>query len=506
MFHEQYEVLLVLSQISEFNTDLINIIDSERSSCLKFTYLVDPTRKELELLLQQNNYLCIIPCTQYTLKKKCGHKYKLNDYIISQLLQNLELEFWGCTYISSLILHEKAICSQMSLGMPKPQFISRFHNKPVCDILKNKKMKVPIVLEPIYANNCLSKEKYTAVSISEADSMISQLFDNDSDIEELCLYGSIGSAEKIVITILGNPPLALSFVCEADTDFSEVKAVRNQDKYTRLLSNSYQLFREYNFRDFGQFIYSYDKENETYYLIAVNYENCLNHTVFAAFQQLYAVNSITDILNIILIVYLSRLEPTDTVVEFIKKLSAHLPEKITESIIPFMVQQKIDSAYSYKKICNELKGKFLSTDEGNRNEFIKYINGCMKKLPDIHNPNEVFLGNADREYSFLQNYEALPDCPQNAQKVLDISMQILNGQMRWHAPSMLYNVNPPVMFNTVAATTVAKLYNPNAITSRTCSGFVEMEKQIVRQLSGLLGWDAKESAGVFTPGGKYCLC
>ena len=44
----------------------------------------------------------------------------------------------------------------------------------------------------------------------------------------------------------------------------------------------------------------------------------------------------------------------------------------------------------------------------------------MKKLPDIHNPNEVYLGNADREYSFLQNYEALPDCPQNAQKVLDI--------------------------------------------------------------------------------------
>lgn len=63
----------------------------------------------------------------------------------------------------------------MSLGMPKPQFISRFHNKSVCDILKNKKMKVPIVLEPVYANNCLSKEKYTAVSISEAGSMISQL-------------------------------------------------------------------------------------------------------------------------------------------------------------------------------------------------------------------------------------------------------------------------------------------------------------------------------------------
>lgn len=507
MFHEQYEVLLIFSQIStpEFDTDLIHIIDAEQSFCLKFTYLMDPTRKELELLLQRNKYLCIIPCTQYTLKKKDGHKYILNDYIISQLLQNLEMEFWGCTYIPSLILHEKAICSQMSLGMPKPQFISRFHNKSVCDILKNKEVKFPIVLEPVYTNNCLSKEKYTAASISEADSKISRLFNNDSDIEELCLYESIGSKEKIVITIMGNPPLSLSFVCEANADFSEIKSVSEQDKYTRLLSNSYRLFNEYNFRDFGQFIYSYDKESGVYYLTAVNYENCLDITVISAFHQLYAINKITDILCVILIVYLSRLEQTGTVVEFIKNLSAHLPEKITESIIPFAVQQKINSVYNYEKICSELKSRFLSADEGNRNEFIKYINGCMKKIPDIQNPNEVYLGNTDREYSFLENYEALPDCPQNAQKVLDISMQVLNGQMRWHAPSMLYNVNPPVMFNTVAATTVAKLYNPNAITSRTCSGFIEMEKQIIRQLSGLLGWNKKESAGVFTPGGKYCL-
>ncbi len=300
---------------------------------------MDPTRKELELLLRRNKYLCIIPCTQYTLMKKYGHKYKLNDYIISQLLQNLELEFWGCTYIPSLILHEKAICSQMALGIPKPRFISRFNNKSVCDILKNDEVKNPIVLEPIYANNYLSKEKYTADSMSEADSMISQLFNSDSDIEELCLYESISSKEKIIITIIGNPPLSLSFVSEASLDLSEVKTVSKQDKYTRLLSNSYRLFSEYNFRDFGQFIYSYDYENETCYLIDINYENCLDHTVITAFQQLFAISKITDILRIILIVYLSRLEQTGSVVELIKNLSEHLSENITESIIPFTIKQ-----------------------------------------------------------------------------------------------------------------------------------------------------------------------
>lgn len=507
MFQEQYEVLLIFSQISTsgFNTNLINIIDSERFAYIKFTYLMDPTRQELELLLQRNKYLCIIPCTQYTLMKKCGHKCKLNDYMISQLLQNLDLEFWGCTYIPSLILHEKAICSQMSLGMPKPQFISKFQNKSVCDIFKSKKLKTPIALEPIYANNYLSSEKYMANSMSEADSMISQLFDSDSDIEELCLYESIDSKEKIIITILGNPPLSLYFICEATPDLSEIKTVSEQDKYTRLLSNSYRLFSEYNFRDFGQFIYFYDYENEQYCLFDINYENCMDNTVITAFQQLFSITKITDILNIILIIYLSRLEKTEAIVEFIKNLSENLPEKITENIIPFAIKQKINSAYNYKKICTELKSRFLSADESNRNEFIQYINGCIKKIPDIQNSNEVCLGNVNKDYSFLQNYETLPDCPQNAQEVLDSSVQILDGQMRWHAPSMLYNVNPPVMFNTVAATTIAKLYNPNAITSRTCSGFIEMEKQIVRQLSRLLGWNDKESAGIFTPGGKYCL-
>lgn len=507
MFQEQYEVLLIFSEIStsEFDINLINIIDSERSTYIKYTYLMDPTRQELELLLQRNKYLCIIPCTQYTLMKKCGHKCKLNDYLVSQLLQNLELEFWGCTYIPSLILHEKAICSQMTLGVPKPQFISKFHNKSVCDILKSKKLKTPIVLEPIYANNYLSKEKYRANSMSEADSMISQLFDNDTDIEELYLYEDIDYREKIIITILGNPPQSLNFICEATPDLSQIIAISEQDKYSRLLSNSYQLFSEYNFRDFGQFIYFYDYENEQYCLFDINYENCIDNTVITAFQQLFSVNKITDILNTILIIYLSRFEETEEIVECIKNLSENLPEKIIESIIPFAIKQKINSAYNYESICTELKGRFLSADEGNRYEFIQYINKCIKKMPAIQNPNEVYLGNVNKEYSFLQNYEALPDCPQNAQKILNSSIQILDGQMRWHAPSMLYNVNPPVMFNTVAATTVAKLYNPNAITSRTCSGFIEMEKQVVRQLSRLLGWNDKESAGIFTPGGKYCL-
>ena len=507
MFHEHYKVLLIFSQINTpyFDRHLISIIDSETFPYLEFTYLIDPKRKELELSLQQNNYLCIIPCTQYTVMEEYHHKYKLNNYVVSQLLQNLNLEFWGCSYISTLILHEKAICSQMTLGIPKPLFITKYNYKSVCNLLKEQKVKTPIILEPVYANNYLPVDNYKVNSVSEADALISEIFNSDLEINELYLYETISSTERIIITIIGNPPLSFDFICETSIDFSKIKIVNDKNKYTRILSNSYHIFSEYNFRDFGQFVYSYDKEKDIYYLVDINYENCLSNIAITAFQQYFSITSIIDILRIFLIVYLSRLEQTHITVDLIKKCSLSLPEEITESIIPFSIKQTINLDYNYKRVCAELKNRFLFADEKNRDEFLKYVNSCLRKIPDIQNPNEVYLGNVDKEYFFLQKYEILPSGPQNAQEILDDSMQILNGQMRWHAPSMLYNVNPPVMFNTVAATAVTKLYNPNAITSRTCSGFIKMERQIVRQLSRLLGWDEKESDGVFTPGGKYCL-
>lgn len=507
MTHKKNEVLFIISKMYpfEFNTNVFDVINSEASTYLKFSYIIDPTRKELELLIQQNSYLCIIPCTQYTLKKSYGYKYKLNDYMVSYLLENLGVDFWGCAYIPALILHEKAICSQMSLGMPKPLFISKFHHKSINGILKNKKMNFPITLEPIYTNNYLSNQNYIVHSMSELYSMFHTLFANDCDIEEFCVQPQINTNKKIIITIIGNPPLCISFVCVKTSNIAQVKVLRNTDEYTSLISNSYCLFNEYCFRDFGQFIYTYDIENKIYHLTDINSDNCLNSIVISAFQQLYAIDKITDIINIILITFLSRQGHQTAVVELINNLSVNIPKSITDNIIPFSIKQKMNLLYTYETICTELQKRFLFPDERNRNEFITYISECIDRIPHTQNPNEIYLGSTNKEYSFLQNYEDLPNYPQNMQEVLEVSIQILNGQMRWHSPSMLYNINPPVMFNTVAATTVSKLYNPNAITSRTCAGFVEMEKQVVRQLSQLLGWNKEQSSGIFAPGGKYCL-
>lgn len=59
--------------------------------------------------------------------------------------------------------------------------------------------------------------------------------------------------------------------------------------------------------------------------------------------------------------------------------------------------------------------------------------------------------------------------------------------------------------NTVAASTITNIYNPNGMIDRTSAGYLKMEKQIIRQLSNLLDIDSSKSAGVFTSGGKICI-
>ena len=81
----------------------------------------------------------------------------------------------------------------------------------------------------------------------------------------------------------------------------------------------------------------------------------------------------------------------------------------------------------------------------------------------------------------------------------------LEGQIIWNSPNVLHNINPPVTYETIIASSMANIYNPNSLWDFVSSGSQEMEKQIVRQMSRLIGWNTDESDGVFTFGGKGCL-
>ena len=302
MSDNMYEILIIFSKTENYqiNKETFFNINNSGQCCYRISYVVDPTRKELELLLQQKSFLCIVPCTQLTIYKRNGHKYQLNNYMISQLLENLDLEFWGCGYVSSLILHDKNICSYMSLGITKPHIISRYNYK---QLLSEKTLnKFPIILDPIYSINSFSKKKYYANSYDEVKALVYTLFENDSDLEELKLCYNVRAKKNIVVTIIGNPPLSLSLVCEYDINFKDGKAICDNHRYTNLVSNSQKLFKEYKFRDFGEFIYAYDAIEDSFFLIDINCTNCLSTTVITAFQQYYEINNMASVINILLLV------------------------------------------------------------------------------------------------------------------------------------------------------------------------------------------------------------
>ena len=113
-------------------------------------------------------------------------------------------------------------------------------------------------------------------------------------------------------------------------------------------------------------------------LISINCDNCLDSSVIIAFQSQYSTTGIMDILNVMLLIYLVRSAESNTSIKLIKDIAELLPDTIKESILSFSAKQKIESNYNYKTICAELKSRFLSDDERNRTEFVKYINNCFK--------------------------------------------------------------------------------------------------------------------------------
>ena len=94
--------------------------------------------------------------------------------------------------------------------------------------------------------------------------------------------------------------------------------------------------------------------------------------------------------------------------------------------------------------------------------------------------NSYCLGDIDFDYDmYLSSFEEIPQAPRNPNDVLRESLQILNGQIRWNSPLSFYNICPPTMMNTVAASTITNIYNPNGMIDRTSAGYLKMENKLL---------------------------
>lgn len=154
---------------------------------------------------------------------------------------------------------------------------------------------------------------------------------------------------------------------------------------------------------------------------------------------------------------------------------------------------------------NDFDKHFLTEDDGNFEVLVNQLNYVHRLLSERMSNGFSYFGQPQFNAKLLENFEHIPLCGRETDAVMRGLVDTLTGQLRWNANAVLHNINPPAAIDAIAAACIANIYNPNPLWDFVSSGSQEMEKQVVRQISRLVGWDEEASDGVFTFGGKGCL-
>lgn len=496
------KVLLIVS--NEYNKYLNQELDlSLKSGYINLSnytieYIVDPSRQELEKKLIETEYVCVIPCTLYCLKIVNAEIYQTFSFNVCDLLNKKNVDFLGNNYITNLILNDKISYLKTSkYGLPS-KILTRYQ------FLNNHELKtlslfddLPCIIEPLYYKDYISSKKYLINTRDNVIEKITQIFHTHIESEELIVYKYIPHVNEIVVSIIGTPPYSNTLIYMSNSQ-------ENNFSVDKLLVESYRLFELYAFKDFAQFKYLYSPNDGKCYLSEINCSNCLNKYILESAKEKYCLN-FEEVLNLILVSYLSKKTLTSEYESLIYKLIHILPKELVNNILPLNLRTKLNIEIDYRHVCKEINNNFLKPDESNKFRILTQLCEALDHIPTLTHTESPFLGVKCANHEFLNNYQYLPKQPQNPQKILNASVEILNGQMRWHSPTMLNNIDPPIMFNTIAASAITNLYNPSTMEHSSSAGYLKMENQIVQQMSTLIGWNPEKATGVFTSGGKNCL-
>lgn len=156
------------------------------------------------------------------------------------------------------------------------------------------------------------------------------------------------------------------------------------------------------------------------------------------------------------------------------------------------------------KFINE---NFLDPKEKNYNILLKNIESILKissenistESPIKHKKIKLINKSISNEIN------EIPLLSSSTEKIIEKIAEIFEGRVRWNSPYALLNIAPAPLLVTVAATTVASLYNQNALWDFTSGDIIFFEKKVIKALTELIGWDFKLSEGLSTYGGKATL-
>lgn len=151
-----------------------------------------------------------------------------------------------------------------------------------------------------------------------------------------------------------------------------------------------------------------------------------------------------------------------------------------------------------------IRKNFLNPKEKNFKILLKKI----KQISKITSSNQARSCPIRKRISnkkiSLENNE-IPLKPSTSKKIIKKIAQIFEGGIRWNSPYALLNIAPSPLLDVVAVSTIATLYNPNALWDFTAGDIILYEKKVIKALSELVGWDFKSAEGLATYGGKATL-
>jgi len=157
-----------------------------------------------------------------------------------------------------------------------------------------------------------------------------------------------------------------------------------------------------------------------------------------------------------------------------------------------------------KQYFDNFRDDFLLPSESNFEDLLSKIGFLHNKVIDASRENVPRIPLANR-YSYDTTAHSIPLKSKSSSGVLIELAAAFQGSIRWNQPTSLVNITPNPLLDSVAAASIAALYNTNAFWDY-CSGNVTLfEKDVVQFLSHLAGWDQKRVAGLSTSGGKATL-
>lgn len=157
-----------------------------------------------------------------------------------------------------------------------------------------------------------------------------------------------------------------------------------------------------------------------------------------------------------------------------------------------------------RRYFDNFKGEFLLPSESNFEDLlskIDFVHDCVTRTTHEDVPRVPLAG----RYNYNTIARNIPLKGKSSPDILTELATAFQGSIRWNQPTALVNITPNPLLDSVAAATIATLYNPNAFWDYSSGNVTLFEKDVIAFLSHLAGWDLSKAEGLSTSGGKATL-